>query len=237
MLVVGRIPLFKSRADSQFLNTPGLDFSDAEVSKPAQEFDIVPNREGVEYAVRYVNLHSTASYLSSSRASKFANVRTIQLFFPHNTDNADGGEGDQETTRVAYVGLRGSWTAVRAVGRLSNSDLTAVAKGTRRHPVRGASPADRSQSVGTWRRDGRQYWTRILNAMSCPRRHRLRCCIRRQARCWMSDIYIDLSPLCRLSRSIPLIPNLRVDGRRSEPALSANASSREGDLNRLRQVS
>lgn len=60
---------------------------------------------------------SSESYLFSSaetiaeltyRAAKFASVTSLALFFPHNISEGD----DEETTRVYYVGLRGSWRPV-----------------------------------------------------------------------------------------------------------------------------
>lgn len=42
------------------------------------------------------------------RAAKFASVTSLALFFPHNVSEGD----DEETTRVYYVGLRGSWRPV-----------------------------------------------------------------------------------------------------------------------------
>lgn len=49
---------------------------------------------------------------ADSRAAKFTSVTSIALFFPHNESEGD----DEETTRVYYVGLRGSW---KPVSRLS----------------------------------------------------------------------------------------------------------------------
>jgi hypothetical protein len=45
---------------------------------------------------------------AQSRAAKFASVTSLALFFPHNESEGD----DEETTRVYYVGLRGSWRPV-----------------------------------------------------------------------------------------------------------------------------
>ncbi|OCF46075.1 hypothetical protein I317_00165 [Kwoniella heveanensis CBS 569] len=75
-----------------FRDNPGLDFSDASSSTPTQSFDVVDTREGVEYQVK---------------AAKFNGLTSLTLFFPSN--NSDG---DEETTRVYYVGLRGTFTAL-----------------------------------------------------------------------------------------------------------------------------
>ncbi|GMK55286.1 hypothetical protein CspeluHIS016_0203420 [Cutaneotrichosporon spelunceum] len=73
-----------------FANAPGLDFSDAESREPTQHFEVVDVREGAEYQVK---------------AAKFASITSLALFFPHNESEGE----DEETTRVYYVGLRGSW--------------------------------------------------------------------------------------------------------------------------------
>ncbi|BEJ16206.1 hypothetical protein CspHIS471_0508110 [Cutaneotrichosporon sp. HIS471] len=73
-----------------FTNAAGLDFSDAESREPTQQFDVVDARQGAEYQVK---------------AAKFTSVTSLALFFPHNESEGD----DEETTRVYYIGLRGSW--------------------------------------------------------------------------------------------------------------------------------
>ncbi|WRT69494.1 uncharacterized protein IL334_006480 [Kwoniella shivajii] len=72
-----------------FRDNPGLDFSDASSSSPTQAFDVVDVKEGVEYQVK---------------AAKFNGVTSLTIYFPGN--NSDG---DEETTRVYYIGLRGSY--------------------------------------------------------------------------------------------------------------------------------
>jgi hypothetical protein len=42
-----------------------------------------------------------------SRAAKFAGITSLTLHFPEN--NSDG---EEDTTRVYYIGLRGKWTPV-----------------------------------------------------------------------------------------------------------------------------
>lgn len=72
-----------------FRDNPGLDFSDASSSSPTQSFDVVPRKEGVEYQVK---------------AAKFNGLTSLTIFFPGNT-----ADDDEETTKVYYIGLRGSW--------------------------------------------------------------------------------------------------------------------------------
>jgi hypothetical protein len=81
----------------QYVNEPGLDFSSVE-GRPAKEIvNLVPRRESVEYALR---------------PSKFAAVSSIQLVFPNNIS-----DGDEETTRVYYVGFKGEWNEVSILCR------------------------------------------------------------------------------------------------------------------------
>ncbi|WVR08239.1 hypothetical protein IAU60_005286 [Kwoniella sp. DSM 27419] len=75
-----------------FRDNPGLDFSDASSSTPTQSFDVVDVREGVEYQVK---------------AAKFNGLTSLTLYFPGNNSN-----GEEETTRVYYIGLRGTYTAL-----------------------------------------------------------------------------------------------------------------------------
>lgn len=44
---------------------------------------------------------------SVSRAAKFASLTSLTLFFPGNTS-----QGEEDTTQIYYVGLRGKWTPV-----------------------------------------------------------------------------------------------------------------------------
>jgi hypothetical protein len=41
------------------------------------------------------------------RAAKFGGMTSLTIYIPGNTS-----EGEEETTRVYYIGLRGSWSAV-----------------------------------------------------------------------------------------------------------------------------
>ncbi|KAJ9127700.1 hypothetical protein QFC24_001110 [Naganishia onofrii] len=104
---------------SSFVNTAGLDFASVNDRKPVEEIKLVAQREGVEYAVRYVGLSASSSHMMSSsrsrvtlvllhRPSKFSAVRSLQIYFPANVSGGD----DEETSRVYYVGLKGEWTAV-----------------------------------------------------------------------------------------------------------------------------
>lgn len=66
---------------------------------------------------------ASLSGLANSRAAKFASATSIALHFPHNESEGD----DEETTRVYYIGLRGSWKPVSRAEK-SNARLTKVAE-------------------------------------------------------------------------------------------------------------
>ncbi|KAL7424953.1 hypothetical protein Q5752_000640 [Cryptotrichosporon argae] len=73
-----------------YANQPGLDFSDVEAQQPVQAFELIERAEGVEYQVK---------------AAKFASLTTLTLFFP-------GNGGDEDSSRVYYVGLRGTYKQI-----------------------------------------------------------------------------------------------------------------------------
>ncbi|WWC93019.1 uncharacterized protein L201_007983 [Kwoniella dendrophila CBS 6074] len=74
-----------------FRDNPGLDFSDASSSTPTQKFDVVDVKDGVEYQVK---------------AAKFNGLTSLTLYFPGN--NSEQVDEDEETTRIYYIGLRGT---------------------------------------------------------------------------------------------------------------------------------
>lgn len=84
-----------------------MDFSDAEATEAAQVLDVVEGREGVEYQVKWVFALLTWRNADLPRAAKFAGMTSLTVYIPSN--NSDG---DEDTTRVYYIGLRGKWTAV-----------------------------------------------------------------------------------------------------------------------------
>ncbi|EJD06680.1 DUF1000-domain-containing protein [Fomitiporia mediterranea MF3/22] len=71
-----------------FANEDNVDFSDIAEKEPHQEFAVPQSRDIGEYAVK---------------ASKFSNLSSLTIFFPE----AQGGD----STKVFYIGLRGSWSA------------------------------------------------------------------------------------------------------------------------------
>ncbi|GFZ50096.1 hypothetical protein JCM24511_07849 [Saitozyma sp. JCM 24511] len=72
-----------------FKDAPGMDFSDAEAADPTQVIEVVESRDGVEYQVK---------------AAKFASISSLTLYVPGNAS-----DGEEDSTRIYYVGLRGSW--------------------------------------------------------------------------------------------------------------------------------
>ncbi|RSH93496.1 hypothetical protein EHS25_007852 [Saitozyma podzolica] len=74
---------------TSFKDAPGMDFSDAEAADPTQVLEVVESRDGVEYQVK---------------AAKFASISSLTLYIPGNAS-----DGEEDSTRIYYVGLRGSW--------------------------------------------------------------------------------------------------------------------------------
>lgn len=83
-----------------------MDFSEAEAREATQVLDTVETREGVEYQVKYALPLPTQMKLTS-RAAKFAGMTSLTVYIPSNSS-----EGDEETTRVYYIGLRGKHSPV-----------------------------------------------------------------------------------------------------------------------------
>ncbi|KAI9632993.1 galactose-binding domain-like protein [Dioszegia hungarica] len=71
-----------------YRDSPGMDFGDTDRAA-TQVLEMVEENEGVEYQVK---------------AAKFASVSSLTLYFPGNTS-----DGDEEISRVYYIGLRGSF--------------------------------------------------------------------------------------------------------------------------------
>ena len=86
-----------------------MDFSDAEASDPTQSFDIVETREGAEYQAKSASLLlvSDKKLIISCRAAKFTGITSLTIHFPGNIS-----DGEEDTTRIFYIGLRGKWSPV-----------------------------------------------------------------------------------------------------------------------------
>jgi hypothetical protein len=96
-----------------------MDFSDAENATPTQILETTETREGVEYQVKLVSPLPSSPLLPSypliivwslitfNRAAKFTGITSLTIFLPSNTS-----DGEEDTTRVYYIGLRGKYTSV-----------------------------------------------------------------------------------------------------------------------------
>lgn len=63
------------------------------------------------------------------RRARFNAVRRLTLFFPDNF-----GDGDEDVTRISYLGFRGEWTAL---GRAPQNILYEAAANPGDHRVKG----------------------------------------------------------------------------------------------------
>ncbi|GMH10782.1 hypothetical protein Nepgr_012623 [Nepenthes gracilis] len=74
-----------------FINRDGIDFSDAQIMQPIQEWELAENLQGVlEYQTRY---------------SRFQGVGSLTLHFPENFG--------ADTTQIHYIGLKGEATQLK----------------------------------------------------------------------------------------------------------------------------
>ncbi len=95
------------------MNRDDVDFDTVESIKPDQQFELaaIPaERSAIKQMPEYL-----------TKVSKFTNVRTLVLFFPHNfTRDQD------ESTRINYIGLKGEWTAVGSNDGLLTRSLRGI---------------------------------------------------------------------------------------------------------------
>lgn len=97
-----------------FLNRHDIDFSSADDATPTQTFELSQTSEIQELPVR---------------RARFNAVRRLTLFFPDNF-----GDGDEDVTRISYLGFRGEWTAL---GRAPQNILYEAAANPGDHKVKG----------------------------------------------------------------------------------------------------
>ncbi|KAG7121768.1 PITH domain-containing protein P35G2.02 like [Verticillium longisporum] len=97
-----------------FLNRDDLDFASAEDSPPTQTFELAQTSDVQEIPVR---------------RALFGKVRRLTLFFPDNFS-----AGDDDVTRLSYVGFRGEWTAL---GRAPTNIVYESAARPSDHTVKG----------------------------------------------------------------------------------------------------
>ncbi|KAL2755160.1 hypothetical protein ACRALDRAFT_1071714 [Sodiomyces alcalophilus JCM 7366] len=108
-----------------FQNRDDIDFSTAEDAEPAQTFELSQTSDLQEIPVR---------------RALFAKVRRLSLFFPDNFS-----DGDEDVTRIAYVGFKGEWTAL---GRAPAQIIYEAAARPTDHAVKGTNVNQLGSSIG-----------------------------------------------------------------------------------------
>ncbi|KAG6010987.1 hypothetical protein E4U21_000014 [Claviceps maximensis] len=107
------------------VNHDGLDFSTAEDLDPVQRIELSQTSEVQEIPVR---------------RALFGNVQRLVLFFVDNF-----GDGDEEVSRLSYLGFRGEWTRL---GRAPANILYEAAPQPGDHAVKGTSVSEMGRGVG-----------------------------------------------------------------------------------------
>jgi hypothetical protein len=74
------------------------------------------------------------------RRARFSAVRRLALFFPDNF-----GDGDEDVTRVSYVGFRGEWMQL---GRAPANILYEAAANPGDHKIKGTSVNQMGSGIG-----------------------------------------------------------------------------------------
>lgn len=116
-----------------FLNRDDLDFSSAEDAQPTQTLELSRTSDVQEIPVK---------------RALFAGTRRLTLFFPDNfasAGEADADDGEDEVTRVSYVGFRGEWSAL---GRAPVNIVYESAARPSDHVVRGAEAKQMGGGIG-----------------------------------------------------------------------------------------
>ncbi|KAI5290345.1 hypothetical protein KEM52_000499 [Ascosphaera acerosa] len=101
-----------------FRNMEDLDFASAETAKPTQQFDLAPVPEGEPQLLEL-----------PVKRTLFGGTTALTLFFE---DNQSGRGGDEEVTKVGYLGFRGDFTAI---GRAPVSVMYEAAANPKDHAV------------------------------------------------------------------------------------------------------
>lgn len=102
-----------------------LDFATAEEAEPTQTFDLSQTSEVQELPVK---------------RAKFSSVQRLALFFE---DNFSGG--DEEVTRVRYVGFKGEWMAL---GRAPKEIIYEAAANPGDHELKGTNVNRMGHGIG-----------------------------------------------------------------------------------------
>jgi len=107
------------------INREDVDFSIAEDSEGTQAFELSRTSEVQELPVR---------------RARFNAVRRIALFFPDNF-----GDGDEDVTRISYVGFRGEWMQL---GRAPANILYEAAANPADHKLKGTNVNQMGSGIG-----------------------------------------------------------------------------------------
>ncbi len=116
ILVRGSNSASSPRTLKVFQNRDDVDFATAEEAEPAQTFELAQTSEVQELPVK---------------RARFSKVRRLALFFADNF-----GDGDEEATRLTYLGFRGEWMQL---GRAPTNILYEAAANPNDHAVRGTN--------------------------------------------------------------------------------------------------
>ncbi|EXF84753.1 hypothetical protein CFIO01_10819 [Colletotrichum fioriniae PJ7] len=108
-----------------FINRDDLDFSSAEDAHPTQEFELSRTGQVQEIPVK---------------RSLFGRVQRLTLFFEDNF-----GDGDEDETRVSYVGFKGEWMQL---GRAPANILYEAAANPSDHKIKGTGVNDVGSGIG-----------------------------------------------------------------------------------------
>jgi hypothetical protein len=107
------------------INRDDVDFGVAEESEGTQTFELSRTSKVQELPVK---------------RAKFSAVRRLSLFFPDNF-----GDGDEDVTRLGYVGFRGEWMQL---GRAPANILYEAAANPSDHKVKGTNVNQLGSHIG-----------------------------------------------------------------------------------------
>ncbi|KAK4455528.1 PITH domain-containing protein [Podospora aff. communis PSN243] len=107
------------------INREDIDFSTAADAEGTQTFELSRTNEIQELPVR---------------RARFSAVRRLALFFPDNF-----GDGDEDVTRVSYVGFKGEWMRL---GRAPANILYEAAANPGDHKIKGTSVNQMGSGIG-----------------------------------------------------------------------------------------
>lgn len=78
------------------------------------------------------------------KRARFGKVQRLTLFFPDNFDDGDG-DGDEEVTRMSYLGFKGEWMQL---GRAPANILYEAAANPGDHKIKGTDVNQVGSGIG-----------------------------------------------------------------------------------------